>query len=56
MLTRAKRGLVIIGIILYRILIVKIIFLGDVETLVNDLNWKEYVNWCKANNILVNYK
>lgn len=39
-LTRAKRGLIIVG---------------NSETLSADENWRDLVNWGKANKILINY-
>jgi len=40
-LTRARRGLIVIG---------------DIETLIKDPNWKDLINWTKANKVLVNYQ
>ena len=37
-LTRAKRGLIIVC---------------DVDTLMNDPNWKDYITWAHLNNIIL---
>lgn len=38
MLTRAKRGLIVVG---------------NHDTLVSDYNWKEWINWCCKNNLII---
>lgn len=39
-LTRAKRGLIVIG---------------NIETLSSEENWRDLINWGKANKIIINY-
>jgi len=40
-LTRAKRGLIVVG---------------NLETLIHDPNWKDWVQWCKTNKVILHYK
>lgn len=39
-LTRAKRGLILIG---------------NIDTLYSDEHWRNMINWGKANKIIINY-